>query len=53
MFFVDREFVFDEEFAEFFFQSFGAVVFTLVADVGGEGVELGLAEEEGAVAALS
>lgn len=52
MVFVESEIVFGEEVAEFFFEGFAAVVFALVLDVGGDGVELGFAEGEGAVAGL-
>ena len=37
-----------EEFAEFFFEGFGAVVFALVLDVVGSGFEIELADGEGA-----
>ena len=52
MFFVEGDVVFGEELAEFFFEGLGAVVFALVANVGGDGVESGFAEGEGTVAAV-
>lgn len=52
MFFVEGEVVFDKELGEFFFEGFGAVVFALVTDVGGDGLGLGFADGEDAVAGL-
>jgi len=50
--FVEGELVFCEEVAEFLFEGFGAMVFTLVLDVGGDGFEIGLGDGEGGIAGL-
>ncbi len=52
VFFVEGDVVFGEELAEFSFEGFSAMVFALVSDVGGDGIELEFTEREGAVAGL-
>ena len=42
MIFVGGQIALGEELAEFVVEGFGAVVFALVLDVGGDGVEIGL-----------